>query len=164
MLKAAPDGGISLTVPTAFLSTNGGGLFVALAKAQDAAFLPEPSLGPADKLLDIKLDYVRAVDGQAAGDVLAVAAVGAAPSDGLRRSRPRATEFLIARSKPRRRVSSGGDEEGRYQALRRWTRHWKADLDPRLAPKGSLGDRLAAVDSTAFLSALGSEDRPGRAI
>jgi Ca-activated chloride channel family protein len=158
MLKAAPDGGISLTVPTAFLSTNGGGLFVALAKAQDAAFLPEPSLGPADKLLDVKLDYVRAIDGQAAGDVLAVAAVGAAPSDGLRLGHTLVDEFLSLRQAASL-YHQAGDEEGAYQVMRRLDARLKADPDPRLAPERTLVGGL--LQQTAFLSGHGNEAAEG---
>jgi Ca-activated chloride channel family protein len=158
MLKTAPDGGISLTVPTAFLSTNGGGLFVTLAKAQDAAFLPEPALTAADKLMDVKLDYVRAMDGKTAGDALAVAAAGPAPSDGLRLGHTLVDEFLSLRQAASL-YHQAGDEEGAYQVMRRLDARLKADPDPRLAPERALVGGL--LQQTAFLSGHGNEAAEG---
>ncbi|MGR4866380.1 vWA domain-containing protein [Caulobacter sp. LARHSG274] len=163
-LKAAPDGATTLTVPTAFLSTNGGGLFVALAKAEDAAFLPEPALGPSDRLLDVKLAYVRASDGGAAGDTLTVAAAHGAPSEGLRLGRMLIDEFLVLRQATTL-YHQASDEEGAYQALRKLDARLRADRDPRLSPErqlvGGLLSQTALLSGHASEAALGPGVLPG---
>jgi Ca-activated chloride channel family protein len=154
MLKAGPDGAINLIVPTAFLSTNGGGLFVALAKAQDGAFLPEPTLGAGDSLVDVKLAYLQASDGRMAGDALTVATAGAAPSEGLRLGHVLVDEFLALRQAATL-YHQAGDEEGAYQVMRRLNARLAADPDPRLAPERQMVGGL--LQQTAFLSGHASE-------
>ncbi len=159
-LKATPDGGVGLTVPTAFLSTNGGGLFVALAKAEDAAFLPEPDLAPDAALLDVKLAYVRARDGGAASDALTVAAGDGRPSEGLRLGHALIDEFLTLRQATTL-YHQASDEEGAYQLLRQLDGRLRSDRDPRLAPERKLvGDLLS---QTAYLSGHANEARQGPA-
>jgi Ca-activated chloride channel family protein len=159
-LTTAPDGGVSLTVPTAFLSSQGGGLFVALAKASDAAFLPEPALAPDAALLDVKLAYVRASDGRVAGDALTVAAGDGAPSEGLRLGHALIDEFLALRQATSL-YHVASDEEGAYQVLRQLDGRLRADRDPRLAPERKLvGDLLSQA---AYLSGHANEARQGPA-
>lgn len=160
VLKTAPDGGVSLTVPTAFLSTNGGGLFVALAKAQDAAFLPEPALAPDAALLDVNLAYVRASDGGAARDALTVTVGDGRPSEGLRLGHVLIDEFLALRQATTL-YHQAGDEEGAYQVLRQLDARLRSDRDPRLAPERKLvGDLLSQA---AYLSGHAGEARQGPA-
>ena len=40
LMADAGEGAVTITVPTAFLSTNGGGIFLSLAKAGARAYLP----------------------------------------------------------------------------------------------------------------------------
>jgi Ca-activated chloride channel family protein len=78
-------GSVSITVPTAFLSTNGGGIFLSLAKAGERAHLPAAALAPGEALLDVALSYVGAGDGRQGADRIAVAAPeSGAPSQPLR--------------------------------------------------------------------------------
>jgi Ca-activated chloride channel family protein len=159
-LKAAPDGSVGLTVPTAFFSTNGGGLFVTLAKAPDAAFLPEPVLASDAALLDVKLTYVRASDGGEARDALTVAAGDGQPSEGLRLGRVLIDEFLALRQATTL-YHQASDEEGAYQVLRQLDSRLRSDRDPRLAPERKLvGDLLSQA---AYLSGHTAEARQGPA-
>ena len=84
LMKDAGDGTVSITVPTAFLSTNGGGIFVSLAKAGERSHLPAASLAPGAAVLDVSLSYVGARDRREGGDRLTVAAPGGQPSAPLR--------------------------------------------------------------------------------
>jgi Ca-activated chloride channel family protein len=84
LMADAGEGAVTINVPTAFLSTNGGGIFLSLAKSGERAFLPAASLAPATPLLDVSLAYVGARDGVPGSDRLSVAAPGAAPSAPLR--------------------------------------------------------------------------------
>jgi Ca-activated chloride channel family protein len=84
LMADAGEGAVTITVPTAFLSTNGGGIFLSLAKSGERAFLPAAPLAPAAPLLDVSLSYVGAQDGAEGADRLSVAAPSAAPSAPLR--------------------------------------------------------------------------------
>lgn len=53
----APEGAVTLTVPTLFLSTNGGGVFVTLAKSGDRTDLPAAAAPPGTTLANVSLDY-----------------------------------------------------------------------------------------------------------
>jgi Ca-activated chloride channel family protein len=84
LMSDAGDGAVSVTVPTAFLSTNGGGIFASVGKARARANLPAASLPAGARLLDVELAYVGAADGRRGADRLSVGAPGAAPSAPLR--------------------------------------------------------------------------------
>jgi Ca-activated chloride channel family protein len=83
LMAEGQDGAVSITVPTAFLSTNGGGIFLSLAKARDRENLPAAALG-GKPLLGVSLSYVGARDGRAGADRLAVEAPSGRPSAPLR--------------------------------------------------------------------------------
>lgn len=73
LMTQAQDGAVVVTIGTAFLSSNGGGIYVALGRDSARDHLPLAPLGAATPLLDVKLVYVDAVTGEAGGDSLAVA-------------------------------------------------------------------------------------------
>jgi Ca-activated chloride channel family protein len=91
------DGAVTITVPTAFLSTNGGGIFASLAKAGEREHLPAVSLTPDAALMEVSLSYVGAKDGKAARDRLAVGAPAAAPSAPLRLAHLLVDEYFVLR-------------------------------------------------------------------
>lgn len=155
-LKSGPDGSVSMTVPTAFLSTEGGGLFVALAKGEGGAFLPEPSLAPGERLLDVDLSYVVAADGAEARQALAVAAPAGQASDGLRLGHLLLDEF---QSLHRAAIlhHKDGDEEGSYQVLRGFDGRLRAQTDPRLEPERKLVAEM--LTRAAFLAGYAGEAR-----
>jgi Ca-activated chloride channel family protein len=96
LMAEGQDGAVSITVPTAFLSTNGGGIFLSLAKARERENLPAAALG-GKPLLDIGLSYVGARDGRAGTDRLAVAAPAGAPSQKLRLAHLLVDEYFALR-------------------------------------------------------------------
>lgn len=97
LMADAGEGAVTITVPTAFLSTNGGGIFLSLAKSGERAFLPAASLAPAAPLLDVSLNYVGAQDGRQGSDRLSVAAPSAAPSAPLRLAHLLVDEYFALR-------------------------------------------------------------------
>jgi Ca-activated chloride channel family protein len=84
LMSDAGDGAVSVTVPTAFLSTNGGGIFASLGKARARADLPAAAIPAGARLLDVDLSYVGAQDGRRGTDRLAVGTPAAGPSQPLR--------------------------------------------------------------------------------
>jgi Ca-activated chloride channel homolog len=76
MMVAGKDGALSVTVPTAFLSSNGGGIFASIGKAKDREFLPADTLEDGTKLLDVSLSYVSAIDGIAGADQMSIGVSG----------------------------------------------------------------------------------------
>lgn len=94
LMADAGEGAISITVPTAFLSANGGGIFLALAKAGERTHLPAAALTSATPLLEVSLTYVGAQDGRQGADRLVVAAPTANPSAPLRRAQLLVDEYF----------------------------------------------------------------------
>jgi len=84
LMADAGEGVVTITVPTAFLSTNGGGIFLSLAKAGERDFLPASQITEGTPLLDVSLSYVGARDRRAGADRLTVAAPSGRPSGELR--------------------------------------------------------------------------------
>jgi Ca-activated chloride channel family protein len=91
------DGAVTITVPTAFLSTKGGGIFASLAKAGEREHLPAAALGADAALMEVSLSYVGAKDGKAGGDRLSVGAPAAAPSAPLRLAHLLVDEYFVLR-------------------------------------------------------------------
>lgn len=96
LMAEGQDGAVSITVPTAFLSTNGGGIFLSLAKARERENLPAAALG-GKPLLGVSLSYVGARDGQAGTDRLAVDAPARTPSAPLRLAHLLVDEYFALR-------------------------------------------------------------------
>ncbi|PVM93113.1 hypothetical protein DDF62_01925 [Caulobacter radicis] len=155
-LKSGPDGAVSMTVPTAFLSTEGGGLFVSLAKDAGGAFLPEPRLEPGQRLLDVDLNYIAAADGTEARQVLAVAAPVGQASDGLKLGHLLLDEFQSLH-RAATLHHKDGDEEGTYQVLRGFDGRLRAQADPRLEPERRLVAEM--LTRAAFLAGYAGEAR-----
>jgi Ca-activated chloride channel family protein len=94
-MTETPDGAVAITVPTAFLSTNGGGIFLTLAKASDRDNLPPANLLPNASLLDVALSYTSAHDGKAGADQVTVAVPGGSASAPLRTANLLVDEYLV---------------------------------------------------------------------
>lgn len=152
-LKRGEDGAVSISVPTAFLSTEGGGLMVGLAKAEGATYLPEPALNPGDSLLDVSLSYTDK-GGASQTQALAVAAPSGAPSSGLRLAHLLIDEFQSLH-KVATLYHRDSDEEGAYQTLRRFDERLRGETDPKLAPERRLVANL--LTRTAMLSGHAGE-------
>ncbi|HYI41214.1 MAG TPA: VWA domain-containing protein [Allosphingosinicella sp.] len=88
------EGAVTITVPTAFLSANGGGIFASVGKSGSRANLPSARVEPGAALLDLKLAYVAARGGKRGTDRLAVAAPQGEASPALRRAHLIVDEYL----------------------------------------------------------------------
>lgn len=95
LMSEGKDGAISVTVPTAFLSKNGGGIFAALGKSSDRDKLPAATLSPDVPVMQVALDYVGAKDGRHGTDSLTVASPMAAPSPALRQAHALVDEYYV---------------------------------------------------------------------
>ena len=97
VMTQTPEGAIDIVVPTVFLSTNGGGIFATVAKAESRADLPAAPIAPGAPLMEVSLDYRMAGDGGAGGDRLAVTAATERPSAPLRTAHLLVDEYLALR-------------------------------------------------------------------
>jgi Ca-activated chloride channel homolog len=81
LMKQAGEGTVTVRIGTAFLSSNGGGIYVTLGKDESRKHLPEAGLAPGTPLLTGTLAYVDARSGAAGAGSLAVAQLaGEAPA------------------------------------------------------------------------------------
>lgn len=96
-MSEAPDGAVTINVPTAFFSTHGGGIFASLGKASERADLPAAPLAADVPLMEVALSYVGAKDKAAGRDRILVANPTAAPSRPLRLAHLLVDEYLAMR-------------------------------------------------------------------
>jgi Ca-activated chloride channel homolog len=130
VLETAPDGAVSIRVPTAFLSTNGGGIFVSLGKDSGREFLPPATLGENAPLMTVSLSYIAATNGQAGEDRLAIAQPSASPSTPLRTAHLLVDQFLTMRDATTA-FHMNGDPKAAHALL--------SGLDARLTGAGLAG-------------------------
>lgn len=97
LMTNAPEGEVIITVPTAFLSKNGGGIFVSVAKAGARANLPAAELARGRPLLTAELSYVSAADETRGRQRVVAAAPVGAPSAPLRAAHALVDEYLVLR-------------------------------------------------------------------
>ena len=95
LMTEGKDGAIAITVPTAFLSSNGGGIYASLGKSEARAHLPAAPLADSASLMDVSLSYVSALDGSKHGDRLSIAAPKAAPAANLRLAQTLVDQYLV---------------------------------------------------------------------
>jgi len=98
VMEQTPEGAISITVPTVFLSTNGGGIFATLAKSESHANLPDAPIAQGAPLMQVSLGYRIAANGSPGNDTLAIAAPGSASSAPLRQAHLLVDEYLAMRA------------------------------------------------------------------
>ncbi|MGY4396719.1 Ca-activated chloride channel family protein [Sphingomonas sp. UYAg733] len=97
VMAHAPEGAVTITVPTVFLSANGGGIFATLAKSGGNANLPAPAIGDGATLMDVALDYRIAADGKAMADASKVVVGTQAPSAPIRQAQLLVDQYLSMR-------------------------------------------------------------------
>lgn len=124
LMTSGKDGALTITVPTAFLSTNGGGIFASLAKSGDLAFLPAATADDGAPLMRVELSYVGAKDGVAGSDRLAVSGPSDRTSATLRKAQLLVDEYLVL--KDATTAYHGANDAKKAHAL-------LAGLDARLA-------------------------------
>lgn len=127
LMSEGKDGSIAITVPTAFLSSNGGGIFASLGKAESRANLPAVSLADGAPLMDVSLSYASAIDGSKHGDRVSIAAATAQPASNLRLAQTLVDQYLVLDAATRA-YHQDGNARGAFAML------------------DGLSNRLAAVD------------------
>jgi Ca-activated chloride channel family protein len=156
-LEKDGEDGVRLVVPTAFFSTNGGGIFVALAPSSATAYLPEAPMAAGSSLLKADLTYVSALDGRPGASQVTVAAPDGVPSANLKLGGVLIGEFLTLKDASTK-FHVDHDPEGAYQTLRQLASTLGQAGDPRLKPEVELVGNL--VTQTAMLSGHGNEAGP----
>ncbi len=115
-MEQLSDGAVSITVPTAFLSTQGGGIFAAVAKASDRANLPAAALAPDTPLMRVSLSYVDAGSGKAGADQIAIMPPRGEASVPLRTAQALVDQYLAMRDATTA-FHAKGDPKTAYQLL-----------------------------------------------
>jgi Ca-activated chloride channel family protein len=133
LMTDAGEGAVMITVPTAFLSTNGGGIFLSLAKAAERDYLPAAAIAPGTPLLEVSLSYVGAQDGREGTDRLTVAAPDGGPSAPLRTAHLLVDQYFAMHGATTA-FHRDGDTRGAYRLL--------SGISDRLA-----GSNLAGLDN-----------------
>ena len=128
VMTETPEGAIAITVPTVFLSTNGGGIFVTLARAGDRADLPMAPVAPGRPVLEASAEW-RTVDGAPGSDQIAATLTGDKPSVPLRTAYTLTDEYLAMRDATT--AFHKGDPKTAYRIL--------AGLDGRMKGSGLPG-------------------------
>lgn len=82
LLDNAPEGAVTVTINSAFLSSNAGGIFVGLGKDSSAEFLPANAIDR-DNILGVQLSYIDARSDKSFRDELIVSNVAEKASAGL---------------------------------------------------------------------------------
>ncbi|NJM50496.1 MAG: VWA domain-containing protein [Sphingomonadales bacterium] len=95
LMQSGKDGSVSITVPTAFLSSNGGGIFASLGKDRKSQYLLAAQRDDGLPLMNVALSYVSAVDGKQASDAIAIAAPDAKPAEKLRLAQMLVDQYFV---------------------------------------------------------------------
>lgn len=72
VMTQTQEGTVKVTVGTAFLSSNGGGIYLSLGRDSTRSALPVAPLAPNGSILNVELSYVNAITGEKGSDRLAV--------------------------------------------------------------------------------------------
>jgi Ca-activated chloride channel homolog len=134
------SGTIDITVPTAFLSTNGGGIFLTLAKAEDRRDLPAALLATDAALLRVGLSYTAAKTGQAGTDTVSVAQASPTPSAPMKKAQSLVDEYLVMKDATTA-FHMKGDPKTAYRLL--------SGLSARLETVGLDSEKKLVGDMTA---------------
>jgi Ca-activated chloride channel homolog len=94
VMTHAPEGTVTVKIGTAFLSSNGGGIFVALGKDSSRQFLPQAGLGSDVPLLTGTLRWTDGQTGASGADVLRVVQAGDQPPAALRLGHALVDEYV----------------------------------------------------------------------
>lgn len=97
IMTETPEGAITVRLPTVFLSTNGGGIFVSIASASARTNLPAAKLRAKRPLLAVSARWREARSRKSASDRLAVLPTTGSPSTALRKAHLLVDEYLSMR-------------------------------------------------------------------
>ncbi|WP_284125276.1 vWA domain-containing protein [Parerythrobacter aestuarii] len=115
LMTQADDGTITVTIGSAFLSSNGGGIYATLGKASGLEYLPVKDLGgvaPAQ----VSIAYTDAISGKQEADSVAVMPIADAPPERLLAAQMLVDEYLTL-SDALAIHHKGGDKKAVYHAL-----------------------------------------------
>lgn len=134
------ESSVTVTVPTLFLSRQGGGLFVSLAQEDPVADLPERPRAAGSRLLAVTHSYLPLDASDAETGSLTVVAPGAGPSDALALGHALVDEYLSLRAATA-------------------AHHIENDQHRAYAIVRDLHDRLEAIEARALRRALAPEQK-----
>ena len=159
VLSWSEDRAVSITIPTVFLSSRGGGVFVSLAPTATKADLPAPSVSADSVVLAAAITYVAARgDGAPATNTVEIAPGTGAPSYSMQLASLLVDEYLGLRLATTEHYVHN-NQEGAYQAMRVLDGRFSAISDRKLkkATEGESDIVVQLLDQFAFLSGHESE-------
>lgn len=154
LMANGTDGTIDVTIPTAFLSSNGGGIYAALGKSSDQGFLPAENPNDGTPLLQVSLSYVSALNGEIGNDRLIIDGPAGNAPENLRKAHLLVDQFLVMKEATDVYHESGNSKQA-FVML--------DALDKRIAAANLSGfsEEAKLVESlrakAAFLSGYGGE-------
>lgn len=109
---------VSVTIPTVFLSSNGGAIFFTLANRLEDSHLPTRPIDKALPVANISLSYVSAIDKTQHNDSLSVFNQATSPSEGIQLGHHLVDEYTsLYRATAEHYLNN--DQESAYQILTR---------------------------------------------
>lgn len=154
LMEEGDEGAVEIHVPSAFFSTQSGGIFLSLAQDRRHGHLPAPRLRASQPLLRLALRYESALDGSRARDQLDVAQPKSAPSTGLRTAFALVDQFLVMRDASRLYHRNDNPREA-YRRLSALQQRLEQDALPGLAAERALVAQLTA--KAALMSGYAGE-------
>jgi len=159
LLSWSDDRAVTFTIPTVFLSSRGGGIFVSLAPADEQADLPPPTIPAGANVLAGAITYVPAKGSGAPESHLAdVAPQRGKPSHAIRLASLLVDEYLSLRKATTEHYVHN-NQEAAYRALHALNNRFSNVRDRKL--EKALEDEsdmvVQLLDKFAFLSGRASE-------
>jgi Ca-activated chloride channel family protein len=152
VMEEAEEGVITITVPTVFLSANGGGIFVTMAKASDRADLPLAPIAAGQPVLAATASWSE-LDGRPGNDQIAVMPPAGRPSVPMRTAYMLTDQYLGMRDATT--AFHAGDPKAAYAILAALSGRMKGSGLPGMAPEVKLVGDL--TDRAGFYSGYGGE-------
>ena len=154
IMTETDEGAITVRLPTVFLSTNGGGIFVSIASASARANLPAARLRADRPLLSVAARWKDARSHKAGSDRLAVLPVMGSPSTALRTAHLLVDEYLSMREATTA-FHRRADPKAAFATLNGLKTRMKASGLATLAQKETLVGQMLA--QAALYSGYGGE-------
>jgi Ca-activated chloride channel family protein len=155
LLTSAPDGAIKVHISTAFLSSNGGGIFLTLGKDSQHTDLPAAALASGAPLLTGTLRYSDARTGKLADDKIVVVRPAAGPAPvALAKAQLLVDEFVTMRA-ALAGYHEKNDKKGAFHQLDGLSKRLAVSGIPGLAGERKLVDGLR--DRAAYVAGYAGE-------
>ena len=150
---------VKINLPTVFLSSKGGALFVALAKSREDANLPARPVADGAPLAAVQLQYVPLSSGIVEADRIDAFAPSAKPSDAMKLGHALIDEFTVLRRSTTAHYIEN-DQELAYQLVHALATRLSNDQDEQFDKERLLV--YAMEERFAFLSGHTGEPRQRR--